>query len=382
MSYVCFIPNVGIRFPVQTSASFSFTSSLSGSDFSRYLTMRGKSQKKISKFRSARKIESKSHAPSSSRVISMALGVAVLVAFSAVLVISIKARVPFRLTKVSNSISRTTGVAPVYQLSIVKDYPHDKDAFTQGLLVGPDGYLYESTGLYGQSTLRQVDLNTGLTVDSHKLLDDEFGEGLTLSSENDAHLVQVLWKTGRGYVYDRATLQRLASFQLPGDAWGITQIRSGSNELVLSDGTSTLQVLSVDVHGIVKYVRTISVNDGGKPVGLLNELEMVHGELWANIFMADVIARIDIDTGVVNSWIDCRNLLDSSKIPPGHRVDVLNGIAHDPKSDVVYITGKLWPRLFAVRVINEQVAESVADIVNAFFLDPKRVAYIHKHMLA
>lgn len=317
------------------------------------------------------------------RMIIVYLGASVAVLTSLMLLVNFKFRPTSPDTVVSNVVVETTQTpAPVHKIRVVGEYPHDKHAFTQGLLMSSDGYLYESTGLYGRSTLRKVDLKSGSVIDSRKLPDDEFGEGVTLSSEDDMHLVQVMWKIGKGYVYDRATLQRLAAFQLPGEAWGITQMRPGSKNLILSDGSSTLHVLSVDLMGKVKIERTIEVRDGDKPVGLLNELEMVSGELWANVFMADVIARIDVSTGRVNSWVDCRDLLDSSSIPIGHRVDVLNGIAHDPETDVVYLTGKLWPKLFAVRVSEERIADSVSDIVNAFFLDPKRVNYVLKHMLA
>lgn len=340
-------------------------------------------RKKASKSRHSHQTRAKVQAPKSNlRMIFISVGAPVVAAVFLIFY-NYKLRPPSPDPDIPKvAITTAPPPAPVYKAKVVAEYPHDKDAFTQGLLLSSDGYLYESTGLYGRSTLRKVDLSSGSVLESNKLPDDEFGEGVTLSSENDEHLVQVMWKIGKGYVYDRATLQRLASFQLPGEAWGITQMRPGSNNLILSDGTSTLHIFSVDGTGAVELERTIEVKDGEKPVGLLNELEMVNGELWANIFMTEVIARIDVSTGIVNSWIDCRYLLDSSSIPVGHRVDVLNGIAHDTKTNVVYVTGKLWPKLFAIRVSEERVAYSVSDIVNAFFLDPKRVNYVLKHMLA
>lgn len=341
-------------------------------------------RKRITKRPQARQARTtmRTHGPNL-RMIMASVGVPVAVVISLMLFFNHKLRPTSTETLVSSVVAEIKpSPAPVYKISIVGEYPHDRHAFTQGLLLSSDGYLYESTGLYGRSTLRKVDMKSGTVIDSRKLPDDEFGEGVTQSSENDEHLVQVMWKIGKGYVYDRVTLHRLTSFQLPGEAWGITQMQSGSKDLILSDGTSTLQILSVDMAGKVEFERTIEVKDGEKPVGLLNELEMVNGELWANVFMTDVIARIDINTGIVNSWVDCRDLLDSSSIPVGHRVDVLNGIAHDPKTDTVYITGKLWPKLFAIRVSEERVADSVSDIVNAFFLSPKHVSYVLKHMLA
>lgn len=317
------------------------------------------------------------------RMIVVYLGASVAVLTSVMLLVNFRFRSTTPDTVVSNVVGETKRTsAPVHKISVTREYPHDRHAFTQGLSLSSDGYLYESTGLYGRSTLRKVDLKSGSVIESRKLPDDEFGEGVTLSSKDDKHLIQVMWKIGKGYVYDRATLQRLATFQLPGEAWGITQMRPESKSLILSDGSSTLHVLSVDLTGKVEIERKIEVRDGDKPVGLLNELEMVNGELWANVFMTDVIARIDVSTGRVNSWVDCRELLDSSSIPIGHHVDVLNGIAHDPEKDVVYLTGKLWPKLFAVRISEERVADSISDIVNAFFLDPKRVNYVLNHMLA
>lgn len=273
-------------------------------------------------------------------------------------------------------------LAPVFKVHMLAEYPHDGMAFTQGLAYATDGYLYESTGLYGHSSLRRTEITTGNVLDLTRLADDEFGEGLTLASRDAAHILQVLWKVGRGYVYDRATLTRLSTFNIGGEAWGITETAANSNEFFLSNGSSTIQVFTLAEGGKVHFVRSFTVRDGPYEVGLLNELEIVRGELWANIFMADCIARIDTRTGKVNSWLDLRGILQSYHLPKNHRSDVLNGIAYNPTDDVVYVTGKLWPKVFSVRPSSEIVAKSVRDVLDPFFLDPSRVEYIHRYVIA
>lgn len=273
------------------------------------------------------------------------------------------------------------GPAHVFGVDVVAEFAHDAHAFTQGLAFADDGFLYESTGLYGRSSLRRIDVRTGTVVQSHDLKNDEFGEGVTLASRGGRHLIQVLWKVGRGYVYDRATMQKLDQFEFDSEAWGIAQASADADEIFLSDGSSTIQVFRM-VDGKFSAVRRVKVFDGDQEVGLLNELEMIGDELWANVYMSDFIARIDPRTGVVNSWLDLRGILKKEAIPRGHRIDVLNGIAHDSTSGAVYVTGKLWPTLFSIRVSDTRVSTNVSSIVDAFFLDPARVEYIHRYIIA
>lgn len=273
-------------------------------------------------------------------------------------------------------------LAPVFKVDLLAEYPHDSMAFTQGITYGTDGFLYESTGLYGHSTLRRTEVKTGNIVEMVRLADNEFGEGLTLASQDAAHVLQVLWKVGRGYVYDRATLKRLSTFNIGGEAWGITQTAANSNEYFLSDGSSSIHVFTLAEGGKVHFKRSFTVRDGPYQVGLLNELEIVRGELWANVFMADCIARIDTQTGYVNSWVDLKGILKTRHIPKNHKADVLNGIAYNPTDDVIYVTGKLWPKLFSIRPSSQLTAKSIRDITDPFFLDPSRVEYIHRYVIA
>lgn len=273
-----------------------------------------------------------------------------------------------------------TSTAPVLAARVVAEYAHDPYAFTQGLL-WHDGMLYESTGLQGRSTVRRVDLESGEVVQSHRLKRADFGEGLSLFGGDRAELVQMLWKVGKGYIYDRDSLKPLSEFRFKGDAWGITPMPGRTGEFYLSDGSSCICKYRLDGGDFVKIGEFI-VRDGEREVGLLNELEMVGDELWANVWMSDFVARIDPATGLVASWVDFRNLLHESDIPPGHQVDVLNGIAWDATQGRIFITGKLWPKLYSIQVRDHKIADNIESVTNAFFLDPSSVRYVHRHVLA
>lgn len=232
-----------------------------------------------------------------------------------------------------------------YGYQVVKSYPHDRAAFTQGL-VYRDGYLYESTGLEGKSTLRKVDLNTGRVLQQYDLLPNYFGEGLT---DWGPHLIQLTYQTQTGFVYDRETLTLKSSFAYSGEGWGLTQ---DGTRLIMSDGTSTLRFL--DPVTFSEKGR-VTVRDGGQPVVDLNELEYVRGEIYANVWRTDRIARISPATGEVVGWIDLRNLVKPGEIPrssPSFEAAVLNGIAYDAAKDRLFVTGKLWPKLFEIRVVS------------------------------
>ncbi len=229
--------------------------------------------------------------------------------------------------------------APVEGYRVVHTYPHDRAAFTQGLvMVG--GMLYEGTGLKGRSSVRAVDLATGRVIQSVEVPAQYFGEGLT---EWGANLVELTWKAQRGFVYDRFSLRLIRTFEYKGEGWGLTHDRQ---YLIMSDGTAVLRFLDPVTF---RVVRTLSVSDGGRPVEELNELEYVHGEIYANVWQTDRIARISPVTGKVIAWIDLRGLLAADYRTDGNAV--LNGIAYDRKSDRLFVTGKLWPKLFEIRLV-------------------------------
>jgi len=231
-----------------------------------------------------------------------------------------------------------------YGYQIVKAYPHDPSAFTQGLIYR-DGFLYESTGITGRSSVRKVDLETGRPTQQYIVLPEYFAEGLT---DWGSTLVQLTYQTQTGFVYDRATLAVKSSFPYAGEGWGLTH---DGKRLIMSDGTSTLRFLDPVSF---REIGRLAVRDRGQPVNYLNELEYVRGEIYANVWHTDRIARISPATGAVVGWIDLRNLLKPGEIPPSAPMAgeaVLNGIAYDAARDRLFVTGKLWPKLFEVKIV-------------------------------
>lgn len=269
--------------------------------------------------------------------------------------------------------------APVFKVEVIAQYVHDLNAFTQGLACLA-GRLYESTGLHGSSSVRRVDITTGDVLDIHLLAQEDFGEGLAASDGVNPQLVQVLWKVGKGYVYDRDTLRQIYSFDFDGDGWGLAA-RKGTNEFYLTDGTSRVKVFRLDNRQFV-LVRTFTVRDGRNEVGLLNELEFIGDELWANVWMSDFVARINPETGIVTAWLDLRGILQKENIPVGHKVDVLNGIAYDETTRSIFITGKQWPKLFSIKTTKEKIADDITAVTNAFFLNREEVDYVLKNVAA
>ena len=222
---------------------------------------------------------------------------------------------------------------------VLRAFPHDPHAFTQGL-VYLDGYLYESTGLNGQSTLRKEDPETGRVLKEVRLSSQYFGEGLTNWGST---LVQLTWQSHVGFVYDLASFRLLRTFHYPWEGWGLTQ---DGKHLILSDGTDTIHFLNPTTFA---QVRSIRVMDHGAPVKELNELEYIHGEIYANVWTTNKIARISPETGKVLGWINLAGLLPEMFIRrPG---EVLNGIAYDVAHKRLFVTGKLWPRLYEIRVL-------------------------------
>jgi glutamine cyclotransferase len=222
-------------------------------------------------------------------------------------------------------------------LEVVATLPHDPDAYTQGLAY-VDGGFFESTGIYGASTVRRLEAATGEIAALRDLDARFFGEGL---AHLDGLIYQLTWREGVGFVYDASTLEPVGSFRYDGEGWGLT---TDGAALILSDGTYRLRFLDP---ATFEVTRTIEVDDGGRLVSSLNELEWVDGEIWANIYLEDNIARIDPATGQVRGWVNVRGMLSALERMRG--AEVANGIAYDSVSGRLWVTGKKWPRIFEVR---------------------------------
>lgn len=237
---------------------------------------------------------------------------------------------------------------PAYSYEIVRSYPHDPKAFTQGL-VFHDGVLYESTGELGESTLRKVELETGKVVKKFDLAREIFAEGLAIMNNE---VFQLSWRNGMGWVYDVADFKLLREFRYTGEGWGLTH--DGTN-LIMSDGTHVLRVLNPKDFSTV---RTLVVNDEkGRPLVKLNELEWVKGEIWANVWHSEDIgkpnniARIDPATGKLLGWIDLANISPDDQNGRGKEENTLNGIAYDEAGDRIFVTGKNWKKLYEIKVV-------------------------------
>lgn len=236
-------------------------------------------------------------------------------------------------------IETTRGTLPVAGFRVVNTYPHDATAYCQGLIF-EDGYLYEGTGKEGESTLRRVELETGKVVRSVALAARFFGEGITAFGDR---IFQLTWKHGVGFVYDRKTLKKVGEFRYPGQGWGLTH---DGQRLIMSDGTPTLRYLDP---GSRQEIGRLRVTAQGRAVHHLNELEFVNGEILANVFPTDFIARISPADGRVLGWVDLRGLLPSRDRTP--EVEMLNGIALDAKGARLFVTGKNWPKLFEIAIV-------------------------------
>lgn len=230
-------------------------------------------------------------------------------------------------------------VAPVASVRVKNVYPHDAGAFTQGLFFY-QGHFYESTGLYGKSVLARKDIQTGKTLREIRLPDKYFGEGIALLK---GKIYQLTWRERTVFVYEADSLKRTDQFACPGEGWGLT---TDGRHLLMSDGSSAITFRDPDTFAVI---RAITVHDGDTPVGGLNELEYIAGEIWAVVFMQDVIARISPADGRVASWVDLSSL--RRLIQPHVQADVLNGIAYDAKTGRVFVTGKFWPQLFEIQLV-------------------------------
>ena len=227
---------------------------------------------------------------------------------------------------------------PEYTFELVRVFPHDPGAYTQGFAYR-DGYLYEGTGRNGRSSLRKVRLETGEVIQQVDLEPEFFGEGITLVKDK---VLQLTWKSGVGFVYDLNSFHLLRKFSYPGEGWGLA---TNGREIFMSDGTSEIRVLDSET---LQEKRRLKVREGLTPVDQLNELEFVEGQIFANVWHSNRIARISPQTGDVVGWIDLTGILS-----PVYRLDseaVLNGIAYDPTQKRLFVTGKLWPNVYEIRL--------------------------------
>ena len=239
----------------------------------------------------------------------------------------------------ANTSNTAANAPPVnYGYQVVHILPHDPGAFTQGLIFA-GGFLYESTGQEGRSSLRHVELQTGKVLKKVDVPEPFFAEGITLLN---GKIYQLTWQHGIGFIYDAQKMEPIGRFDYTGEGWGLT---NDGRSLIISDGSNRLKFIDPDSFRVTK---TIAVLDGNRPVNQLNELEYVNGEIYANIWHDQRIATIDPQTGRVTGWIDLTGLL-----PPGDVDDpeaVLNGIAYDQAGKRLFVTGKLWPRLFEIQI--------------------------------
>lgn len=231
----------------------------------------------------------------------------------------------------------TAEIGATWIPTVVARYPHDSNAFTQGLLFH-DGSLFESTGRNGQSSLRKVDIETGRVEQRHDLDFEFFAEGLALF---DNKFYQLTWQAGKAFVYDQENFRLVTDFSYPGEGWGLTD---DGKQLIMSDGSAQLRFLDPDTFEVQ---RSVNVSDGERLIVNLNELEYIDGEVWANVWYDDRIARIDPDDGQLLGWIDLSSLYPASQRPADA---VVNGIAWDAESDRIFVTGKLWPAIFEIEI--------------------------------
>lgn len=227
---------------------------------------------------------------------------------------------------------------PVYTYEVVATYPHDPKAYTQGLVI-LDGTLYESTGQYGESSLRKVELKKGKVKKKLDVPGQYFAEGMTILN---GKIYQLTWQQGKCFVYDLKDFKLEGEFSYEGEGWGLT---TDGQSLILSDGSNQLRFIDP---ATFRVTRTINVAHDGEPLGEINELEYIHGEIYANVWKTDRIARIDPQTGRVLAWIDMAGIRPEETL--GNVENVLNGIAYDQEHERLYVTGKRWPKLFEIKL--------------------------------
>lgn len=292
-------------------------------------------------------VEAPSSAPAMKRPCCVFISVITLLVVAAIIVITV-------ITQVRTSTGKpgkpgedgivTTDISTVskFPLSVVAKLPHDPEAFTQGFEFA-NGVFYESTGLDGKSSLRKVNVTTGKVLQKFTFSDPNlFGEGMTLHTTH--HIFMLTWRAGRGFIFNQTTFKPMGEWQYEGEGWGLCMDRI-KNEVYMSDGTSFLRVLDPED---LSERRRVQVTWNGKPVLLLNEIEWICGEIWANVWQTSTIVRINPDTGVVKAVIDVSNLpLAEDRLPTA---DVLNGIAFDRTTGRLWLTGKKWPVIYQVSI--------------------------------
>jgi len=242
------------------------------------------------------------------------------------------------LTIVYTQWQQDTPIEPEYTYKVINKYPHDPEAFTQGLVIH-EGIFYEGTGLYGESNLRIVEPTTGEVTKSISLPGEYFGEGITILG---SHVYQVTWRQNIGIIYT-LDLEPISNFTIRGEGWGLT---TDGEHLILSDGTSTISFLDPET---LTTSHTVSVTYLEEEIDMINELEYIDGLVYANIWQTDMIAVIDPETGTIVSWIDLTGLID--ELDDQNGINVLNGIAYDKTNDKIYVTGKLWPNIFEIKLV-------------------------------
>lgn len=253
---------------------------------------------------------------------------------------------PYLLICLVCALTASTPAAPARTVQadgfqIIHTYPHDSKAFTQGLIY-IDGHLYESTGLNGRSSLRMVDLTSGQVLQKHDLPEEYFGEGLT---DWGSTLIQLTWTSHKAFIYDRFSFSPLRTFAYSGEGWGLTHDEAN---LILSDGTSYLRFLDPKSFRVVRRIHV--TDDSGHAVDQLNELEYIHGEIYANVWQTDEILRISPHSGKILGRIDLAGIIDKHELQGEGAV--LNGIAYDAVEDRLLVTGKLWPKLFEIKIVS------------------------------
>lgn len=230
---------------------------------------------------------------------------------------------------------------PVYTYKIINTFPHDKSAYTQGLVYA-DGFLYEGTGQNGESSIRKVDLESGNVLQLHELSEDYFGEGIVVYKDR---IIQLTWQSKTGFFYDRASFVPIEEFYYTWEGWGLT---FDGERLIMSDGTSKIYFLDPETF---EELGEIEVKDNGNPVDKLNELEFINGEIFANVWQTDKIVKFSPKDGKVNGWVNLSGLLNGADRHA--RIDVLNGIAYDAENNRIFVTGKYWPKLFEIEIVPE-----------------------------
>jgi len=231
------------------------------------------------------------------------------------------------------------------QYRIIDIFPHDNTAFTQGL-VWKGNYFYESTGLYGRSSLRKVEIQTGNVLQKYDLPNDYFGEGITIFKDS---IYQLTWKEQTGFIYDQETFQLIDTFSYSYEGWGITH---DGKHLIISDGSPVLHFVDPCT---MEEVKQVTVYFQKTPVRFINELEYIKGKIFANIWQTKQIAIINTDSGEVTNWLDLGGILDNIEINSSQDIDVLNGIAYDEDKGYLFVTGKFWPNIFQIKIMENLI---------------------------